>query len=277
MAEPSSSFFQSDQVDEQPHRHTLLVRLVGYLKPYWPGLVALLLLMAAGAVLDVLPSEFTLRLIDHHLAKGSLRGAGPLVAAFLGFVVLGFVVQTARFALLAWVGQRAMLDLRMQLFAHLMKRSTHFFHRNPVGRLMTRVISDVQNLNEMFSSGFVAIVGDALSLTAIVVWMFSKHVGLALVAVGIMPLLLVATEIFRRYASAAYRETQGRYAAIQAFLQEQLSGMPLVQMNAREAQQPAAVPATSTRSTWTPSCAPSSPTRCSSRWWSSSPTAPWRR
>lgn len=234
MAEPSTPFFQSDQVDEQAQRHTLLVRLVGYLKPYWPALVALLLLMAAGAVLDVLPSEFTLRLIDHHLAKGSLRGAGPLVGAFVGFVVLGFVVQTVRFALLAWVGQRAMLDLRLQVFRHLMKRSTHFFHRNPVGRLMTRVISDVQNLNEMFSSGFVAIVGDALSLAAIVVWMFSKHAGLALVAVGILPLLLVATEIFRRYASAAYRETQGRYAAIQAFLQEQLAGMTLVQMNARE-------------------------------------------
>ncbi|MGA2079839.1 MAG: ABC transporter ATP-binding protein [Holophaga sp.] len=234
MAEPSSPFFQSDSVEDQPHRHTLIVRLVGYLKPYWHGLVVLVLLMAAGAVLEVLPSEFTLRLIDHHLAKGSLRGAGPLVAAFLGFVVLGFVVQTARFGMLAWVGQRAMLDLRMQLFSHLMKRSTHFFHRNPVGRLMTRVISDVQNLNEMFSSGFVAILGDALSLTAIVVWMFSKHVGLALVAVGIMPLLLVSTEIFRRYASVAYRETQGRYAAIMAFLQEQLAGMPLVQMNARE-------------------------------------------
>lgn len=192
--------------------------------------------MVAGAVLDVLPSEFTLRLINRFLAKGSMRGAGPLVAAFLGFVLLGFIVQTARFALLAWVGQQAMLDLRMQVFSHLMKRSTHFFHRNPVGRLMTRVIADVQNLNEMFSSGFVAIVGDALSLTAIVVWMFSKHVGLALVAVGIMPLLLVSTEVFRRYASAAYRETQGRYAAIQAFLQEQLSGMALVQMNARERQ-----------------------------------------
>jgi ATP-binding cassette subfamily B protein len=86
----------------------------------------------------------------------------------------------------------------------------------------------------MFSSGFVAIVGDALSLAAIVVWMFTKHVGLALVAVGILPLLLVATEVFRRYASAAYRETQGRYAAIQAFLQEQLAGMSLVQLNARE-------------------------------------------
>ena len=234
MTEPSGTFFQTDQVEDQPQRRTLLVRLVGYLKPYWLGLVALLVLMALGAVLDVLPSEFTLRLIDHHLAKGSMKGAGPLVAAFLGFIMLGFVVQMVRFALLAWVGQMAMLDLRMQVFSHLMKRSTHFFHRNPVGRLMTRVISDVQNLNEMFSSGFVAIVGDAFSLTAIVLWMFSKHTGLALVAVGIMPLLLLSTEVFRRYASAAYRETQGRYAAIQAFLQEQLSGMSLVQMNAQE-------------------------------------------
>jgi len=235
MADSSGSFFHSDQVDEQPGRQVLLVRLVGYLRPYWAGLCALLVLMAAGAALDVLPSEFTLRLIDHHLAKGTLRGAGPLVAAFLGFVALGFVVQVVRYGLLAWVGQMAMLDLRMQVFRHLMKRSTHFFHRNPVGRLMTRVISDVQNLNEMFSSGFVAIVGDALSLTAIVLWMFSKHVGLALVAVGIMPLLLLSTEIFRRYASAAYRETQGRYAAIQAYLAEQLSGISLVQMNAQEA------------------------------------------
>ncbi|BDU77251.1 ABC transporter ATP-binding protein [Mesoterricola sediminis] len=236
MTDSARAFFQPDQVDQQPGRHALLVRLVSYLRPYWLGLAALLLLMAAGAALEVLPSEFTLRLIDHHLAKGSLRGAGPLIGAFMGFIAVGFVVQVARYGLLSWIGQMAMLDLRMQVFGHLMKRSTHFFHKNPVGRLMTRVISDVQNLNEMFSSGFVAIVGDALSLTAIVVWMFSKHVGLALVAVGIMPLLLISTEIFRRYASEAYRETQGRYAAIQAYLQEQLSGMSLVQMNAQEAR-----------------------------------------
>jgi len=175
-------------------------------------------------------------MIDHHLSKGSLSGAAPLIAAFVGFLVLGFFVHLVRFILLAWVGQRAMLDLRIQLFTHLMGRSTHFFHRNPVGRLMTRVTSDVQNLNEMFSSGFVAILGDAMALVAIVIWMFSKHAGLALVAVGILPFLLVATEVFRRKAGEAFRETQGRYAAIQAFLQEQLSGMSLVQLNAQEAR-----------------------------------------
>lgn len=236
MADASSTFFHTDQVDSRPMRHALLARLVGYLKPYWATLLALLVLMAAGAFLEVMPSEFTLRLIDHHLAAGSLRGAGPLIAAFFGLLLLGFIVSFARYALLAWVGQRAMLDLRMQLFAHLMGRSTHFFHRNPVGRLMTRVISDVQNLNEMFSSGFVAIVGDALSLLAIVVWMFMKHTGLAALALGILPFLLIATELFRRHASDAFRETQGRYAAIQAFLQEQLSGMSLLQMNGQEAR-----------------------------------------
>lgn len=234
MADVTGTFFQSDQMDARPMRHALLLRLVGYLRPYWLGLLALLLLMAAGAFLEVMPSEFTLRLIDHHITNGTLSGAGPLMAAFLGLLILGFIVAFLRYALLAWIGQMAMLDLRMQLFSHLMRRSTHFFHRNPVGRLMTRVISDVQNLNEMFSSGFVAIVGDALSLLAIVIWMFTKHMGLAAVALGIMPFLLIATEVFRRHASDAFRETQGRYAAIQAYLQEQLSGMSLVQMNAQE-------------------------------------------
>ncbi len=236
MTDSTNTFFQSDQVEQRPLRHALLLRLIGYLKPYWVGLVALLLLMAAGAALEVLPSEFTLRLIDHHLAQGTLSGAGPLLLAFLGFLALAFLVNLTRYLLLAWVGQMAMLDLRMQLFDHLMRRSTHFFHRNPVGRLMTRVISDVQNLNEMFSSGFVAIVGDALSLVAIVVWMYLKHPGMATVALGIMPILLIVTEVFRRHASEAFRETQGRYAAIQAFLQEQLSGMSLVQLNAQEAR-----------------------------------------
>ncbi len=234
MADVSNTFFHSDQVDSRPMRHALLLRLVGYLKPYWLGLLALLILMAAGAFLEVMPSEFTLRLIDRHITAGTLQGSGPLILAFLGLLALGFIVSIVRFTLLAWVGQMAMLDLRMQLFSHLMRRSTHFFHRNPVGRLMTRVISDVQNLNEMFSSGFVAIVGDALSLLAIVIWMFTKHAGLAAVALGIMPILLVVTEIFRRHASEAFRETQGRYAAIQAYLQEQLSGMSLIQMNAQE-------------------------------------------
>ena len=230
------AFFRSDQVDQQPMRHALLWRLAGYLRPQWASLLALLVLMALGAFLEVLPSELTLRLINRFMGQGSLRGAAPLIAGFFGILIAGFLVSFARYYLLARVGQRAMLDLRVQLFAHLMGRSTDFFHRNPVGRLMTRVTSDVQNLNEMFASGFVAIVGDALSLLAIVGWMFWTHAGMALVALGILPFLLVATEVFRRRAGDAFRETQRRYAAINAFLQEQISGMGLVQVNAQEAR-----------------------------------------
>ncbi|MBK8790007.1 MAG: ABC transporter ATP-binding protein [Holophagaceae bacterium] len=159
-----------------------------------------------------------------------------MVAGFFGVLIAGFLVSFARYFLLAKVGQKAMLELRVQLFAHLMGRSTDFFHRNPVGRLMTRVTSDVQNLNEMFASGFVAIVGDALSLLAIVAWMFWTHAGMATVALVILPFLLVATEFFRRRAGEAFRETQRRYAAINAFLQEQISGMGLVQINGQEAR-----------------------------------------
>ncbi|MDR1841207.1 MAG: ABC transporter ATP-binding protein/permease [Holophagales bacterium] len=230
----TTSFFHSDQVDQKPLRHTLILRLLKYLKPYLWHLLLLLALMGGGAVLEVLPSEFTRRLIDHHLTQGSLRGAGPLLAAFVSFVCLSFAVQLTRSILLGWVGQKAMLDLRLQLFGHLMRRSTSFFQHNPVGRLMTRVTTDVQNLNEMFSSGFVAIVGDALSLLAIVVWMYLRHPWMATIAIFVVPFLMLATEIFRRKAGEAFRETQGRYAAIQAYLQERLSNMSLVQLNANE-------------------------------------------
>lgn len=229
-------FFQPDQVEARPVRHALLWRLAGYLRPQWPSLVALFLLMGLGALLEVLPSELTLRMINHFMDRRGLAGATPLVATFLGVLAAGFLVTFSRYWLLARVGQRAMLDLRVQLFGHLMGRSTDFFHRNPVGRLMTRVTSDVQNLNEMFASGFVAIVGDALSLIAIVAWMFWTHAGMALVAVGILPVLLIATEVFRRRAGEAFRETQRRYAAINAYLQEQISGMGLVQIYGQEAR-----------------------------------------
>ncbi|HEU4951837.1 MAG TPA: ABC transporter ATP-binding protein [Holophagaceae bacterium] len=235
MSKAAEGFFQSDQTDK-PLRQALLWRLVGYLRPYARQLVLLFALMALGAFLEVMPAELTVRMIKRFTELQSMRGMQPLVLLFVGALVAGMTVTFARFWLLAWIGQKAMLDLRRQLFSHLMSRSTHFFHHNPVGRLMTRVTSDVQNLNDMFASGIVAIVGDALSLLAIVIWMFSKNVGMALVAFGVVPPLLVATEIFRRHAGEAYRETQGRYAAINAYLQEQLSGMQLVQVNAQEAK-----------------------------------------
>lgn len=234
MAPASRNFFHSDHLETLPLRRRLALRLAKYLRPFASAIFALLMLMGLGAFLEVLPAEFTYRLIDHHLAKGSMEGSSRLALSFLGVLAASFAVSLLRQVLLGWVGQMAMLRLRIELFSHLMRRNTHFFHHNPVGRLMARVTSDVQNLNEMFSSGFVAVVGDLFTLIAIVAWMFSKHVPLTLLALAATSLLFIATEVFRRYSADAYRETQGRYAAILAFLQEQISGMSLVQMNARE-------------------------------------------
>lgn len=236
MSNESLDFFQSDQVAEKPQRYALLFRLAAYLKPYWLQISGLLALMTLGAFLEVLPATFTVMIIQSITRDGNTASLMPLVLGFFGIILAGMLVTFLRYIVLAWVGRNAMLDLRSELFRHLMTRSTHFFHHNPVGRLMTRVTSDVQNLNEMFSSGFVAILGDFLSLLAIVIWMYSKHPGMATVALGIMPFLLIATEIFRRKAGEAFRETQGRYAAIQSFVQEQISGMSLVQVNAQEAE-----------------------------------------
>ena len=236
MSSESIDFFQSDQVTDKPQRHALLFRLASYLKPYGLQIMGLLGLMTLGAFLEVLPATFTVLIIESITRDGNTSSLMPLVLGFFGVILAGMLVTFLRYIVLAWVGRNAMLDLRSELFRHLMTRSTHFFHHNPVGRLMTRVTSDVQNLNEMFSSGFVAILGDFLSLLAIVIWMYSKHAGMATVALAIMPFLLVATEIFRRKAGHAFRETQGRYAAIQSFVQEQISGMSLVQVNAQESE-----------------------------------------
>lgn len=233
MSQEAVEFFQSDQITNKPLRHTLLFRLASYLNPYWKALVSLLLLMGFGAVLEVLPAELTVRIIQA-VTSSSPTPLRPLLLLFFGVILLGVMVTFVRYYLLAWIGKKAVTDLRLEVFKHLMSRSTHFYHRNPVGRLMTRITSDINSLNEMFSSGFVAILGDAMSLVAIVAWMYLKHPGMATIALGIMPFLLIATEIFRRYAGDAFRETQGRYAAIQSFVQEQISGMSLVQINEQE-------------------------------------------
>mgnify|MGYP001558884386 CR=1 FL=1 len=106
-------------------RHALLWRLLGYLRPYWVGLVALLVLMGAGAFLEVLPAEITRRFIERHISTRDLTGSSLLLLKFLGFLVAGFLVSLTRYILLAWVGQKAMLDLRMQLFEHRMARFTN--------------------------------------------------------------------------------------------------------------------------------------------------------
>jgi ATP-binding cassette subfamily B multidrug efflux pump len=238
-----------------PH---LARRLLRYLRPYRTratfsvGLVILssLLEIAGPAIVAVAIDLYVKPSQGSHVPGVSQRigawlvghgwGLSPLsginLAAGLYFVVLfgGFAVLYTQMVLMNLMGQYIMYDLRKQIFGHLQKLDIQFFDRNPVGRLMTRVTTDVDALNEMFTAGFVSIFGDIFVLLGIVGVLFWMNWRMALVLFSIIPLIILVSAWFRRGARITYRQTRARIAAINAFLQEHISGMATVQLFNRE-------------------------------------------
>ena len=184
------------------------------------------------------PSGFALFL--KHLADrfgfGASAYQGIAFIAIVFFIanVAAFAVQYTQAIVMQAMGQYIMYDLRKQIFAHLQKLAVNFYDRNPVGRLMTRLTTDVDALNEMFTAGVIAIFGDVAMIFYIVIWMFEVNWQLALVSFAILPLLAVLTTWFRLGARSSFREVRVRIARINAFLQEHITGMPVVQLFNRE-------------------------------------------
>ena len=241
-----------------PH---LARRLLRYLRPYRlratisVGLVILssLLEIAGPAIVAVAIDLYVKPSQGAHVAGVSQRIGAWLVAhgwaldpmsginlaAAIYFIVLigGFAVLYTQMVLMNLMGQYIMYDLRKQIFGHLQKLDIQFFDRNPVGRLMTRVTTDVDALNEMFTAGFVSIFGDIFVLLGIVGMLFWMNWRMALVLFSIIPLIVLVSAWFRRGARITYRQTRARIAAINAFLQEHISGMSTVQLFNREADE----------------------------------------
>jgi ATP-binding cassette subfamily B protein len=213
----------------------LLRRLLRYLRPY-RGLAAgavLLLLVQSG--LALIGPRLTERALDVAIPSMDLGLLGLLAGLYLATLLVELVVEYGGALLTAFVGQRVMYDLRMEIFGHLQRLSVTYFDRNPVGRLMTRVTSDVETLNELFSSGVVTIFGDVFTLVAIMGMMLVIDVKLALVTFAVIPLVWLTAAIFRRRVRDAFRDIRYRLARLNAFLQERLSGMRVVQLFGREA------------------------------------------
>src|SRR5205814_2780058 len=173
-------------------------------------------------------------LASHGLGFTPLSGIN--VAATLYFITLfaDFAVLYTQMVLMNLMGQYIMYDLRKEIFEHLQKLDIQFFDRNPVGRLMTRVTTDVDALNDMFTAGFVAIFGDIFVLLGIIIVLFWMNWRMALVLFSITPFILLVSIWFRRGARITYRQVRARIAAINAFLQEHISGMSTVQLFNRE-------------------------------------------
>lgn len=212
----------------------LLKRLLVYLRPYWLPVGVAVVLLLGGAGLTLVGPLLTQRALDVAIPHHDAGLLGTIAALYLAALVVEFLFEYGQTLLTTYVGQRVMYDLRLQLFEHLQRLSIPFFDRHPVGRLMTRVTSDVETLNELFSSGVVTVFGDVFTLGAIMVMMLVTDWRLALVAFAVIPLVWLTVTLFRRRVRDAFRDIRIRLARLNAFLQEHLSGMRVVQLFGRE-------------------------------------------
>lgn len=213
---------------------TLVRRLLVFVRPYWPRILLAIFAMLAASVLQLLGPKITQLAIDKHIATGDREGLSRMIALYFGVLLTGFFARFSEMYIMEWLGQRIMFDLRRKIFGHLQHLRLAFFDRNPVGRLMTRVTTDVEALNEMFTSGLVAFFGDVMTLAGIIVLMFYMNVKLTLLTMSVVPLLFLVTIIFKVKVREAFRAIRTRIAKINAFLQENISGMAVVQLFNRE-------------------------------------------
>jgi ATP-binding cassette, subfamily B, multidrug efflux pump len=212
----------------------LLRRLLGYLRPYRWLTAAAITLLLSQAILALIGPRLTEHALDVAVPRHDLGLLTLLAGLYLATLVADFVVEYGGTLLTTYIGQRVMYDLRMEIFGHLQRLSIGYFDRHPVGRLMTRVTSDVETLNELFSSGVVTIFGDAFTLVAIMGMMLAIDWRLALVTFAVIPLVWLTARIFRRRVREAFSDIRVRLARLNAFLQERLSGMRVVQLFGRE-------------------------------------------
>ena len=225
---------QDDDILGKAYDARLMRRLLAYLRPYRPQVALAVVAIAGHSVLQLAPPYLTKVLIDRYIPQGDSAGVTSVALMLVGALVLSFAFQFVETWTLQMTGQRIMFDIRMQVFTHLQRLDLRFYDRNPVGRLMTRVTSDVDALNDLFTSGVVSIFGDIFTLVGIMVTLVLMDQRLALVAFSVLPLIWLVTQWFRRNVRESYRTVRTWVARINAFLQERITGMGTVQLFRRE-------------------------------------------
>ncbi|MFZ9690261.1 MAG: ABC transporter ATP-binding protein [Phycisphaerales bacterium] len=210
-------------------------RLLAWIRPYRWGVLGAVALLLVEAGLALVGPALTQRVIDVAIPARDGDLLLRYALAFLGALTAGFAAEYGYTVLTAWVGQRVMSDVRRRVFGHLQRLSLPYFDRQPVGRLVTRVTSDVESLNELFSSGVVTVLGDVATLVAISAMMLAVDWRLALLVFTTLPLMVLVVALFRTRMREAFRTIRGAVARLNGFLQEHLSGVRVVQLFDREA------------------------------------------
>jgi ATP-binding cassette subfamily B protein len=247
--EPAKKTAQDDEVVGKIYDRHLIRRLLTYLRPYKVQVIlsALSIIFKAGSdvmgpylvkvAVDTYMSDTPvteLSWLARHLSPKPMNGITQIGLLYLGALLVTYLLEFLQTYTMQWTGQKIMFDLRSQIFRHLQTMSPAFFDHNPVGRLVTRVTSDVDALNEMFTSGVLAIFEDIFVLSFIVIIMLRMSWPLALLAISVIPAILYVTRIFRRHVRDSYRRQRHATARINSFTQEYVSGMPVVQLFNRE-------------------------------------------
>lgn len=234
-----STAFHEDEIIGAAYDARLMRRLLGYVRPYSAAVVLAVVLLLLTSAASLVGPYIVRIAIDDHIAPGRLEGLGVVILAYLGALAAAFALRFAQTYMMARVGQHAMYDLRMELLTHLQRLSVGFYTRQPVGRLVTRVTNDIEALNEMITQGVVAIFGDLVTLVGIVAILLYLDWRLALATMLVLPAIVVFTARFRTVAREAYRVIRVRVARINAFLNEHIMGMGIVQLFGREAREQA--------------------------------------
>lgn len=209
-------------------------RLAGYVRPHLPLAVGALVLLLIEGLLQLVGPLLTRQVIDVALPAHDYPAVWQAAAIFVGALLAQFGVDYGQMVLTSLLGQRAMHDLRRELFDHLQRLSITFFDGTPVGRLVTRVTSDVESLNELFTAGVIAGFGDLATLLAIGVLMFTIDWRLTLAAFTVVPGIYLVSHVFQARVRETYRDIRTRIARLNAFLQERLAGIRVVQLFGRE-------------------------------------------
>jgi ATP-binding cassette subfamily B protein len=242
---------QEEEVLGKAYDARLMARLLKYLRPYrWQVAIALVSILLKSFA-DVLGPYLTKVAIDRYLAPQgaatatssgiwswlsprAITGIGQIAGIYVGLLVTSFVLEFLQTYFMQWTGQKVMFDLRRQIFRHLQRLHVGFFDKNPVGRLVTRVTTDVDALNEMFTSGVVSIFEDLFVLFGILGVMLCMNWKLALITFGVLPFIVYSTKIFRDRVRDSYRRIRVAIARINSYLQEHVSGMVVLQLFNRE-------------------------------------------
>lgn len=210
-------------------------RLLRYLRPYWKLVAVALTLTLITNVLVSLQPYFTKVAVDDFIVPKQIDGIWVFAFAFFGLFLFRFLFSYIQEILLNMVGQRVMFDLRTEIFTKLQRQEVAYYDKYPVGRIITRLTSDVDALNELFTSGVIDVLGDLVVIFAIIGMMFWLDWKLAIVSLITVPLLFAATNWFRKHAREGFDRVRTRNARLNAYLQEFISGAQTVQlMNAEE-------------------------------------------